>query len=86
MMPNTYAPPDLGNAGLGECQGCVECSQDSADRRRREPEYGRAPQEVAAVHLAGQQLVDQCVLDNPRLFPPVLIEASPTFPAHASLP
>ena len=86
-MPTRMRPPTLATLELARmprvCRALpgqspiADAESPNTVARRRKSPRSISPR---------QQLVDQCVLDNPRLFPPVLIEASPTFPAHASLP
>ncbi len=54
--------------------GLAGRSQQEPDHRHRHAEDARSPEQLAAVELAGEDVVDHRVLDRPRLVAAVLLK------------
>jgi hypothetical protein len=82
------ADPDGAGRGGGRDGRCGSCIADVRERARhdadREAEHRAAAQELGAVELAGDQLVDQVVLDRSRLVAAELLEQPPCLTIHAA--
>ena len=85
-MPTRIVPPFLALANcafvVGRRAGLACEREQAAHRTDRQAEHRAATQELGAVHLAGQQLVDQVVLEWPGLIAAVILDPPRQFTIH----
>ena len=70
-------------ARRGRCCSCLARKREhAAHHADRKPEHRAAAQELAAVHLAADELVDQIVLERPRLVAAKVLDPPCRFTIH----
>ena len=74
----------FGRCAEGEI-GLAHVAEQRADRPGAEPEHRRAAEELLAVELALDELVDDVVLERSRLVPAELVDGPPGLSIHLSL-